>query len=159
MNLNPQRTRMRYSPWYGCLAAIERDGVLDQLHTLRPAQCSRPPADPDRQPRGAVSPAAREYIKVSIPRGLVNEEHPFHLHSVGSLCRMARVVVVLMRIPSSLLARLLRGSQCRHHRVQQCEPRQAEQAEQGQHWPCGRQRHNCFVVSPLRVFSSCLSVI
>ena len=30
-------------------------------------------------------------IEVSIPGGLVNEEHPFHLHGVGSLLRMARV--------------------------------------------------------------------
>ena len=30
-------------------------------------------------------------IEVSIPRGPVNEEHPFHLHGVGSLHHMARV--------------------------------------------------------------------
>ena len=98
-------------------------------------------------------------IKDSIPGGLVNEEHPSNLHGVGCLCRMAGVVAVLMRIPFSLLARLLRGSQCRHHRVQLCELRQAGH---GQHWPCGRQRHD-----PLRgksaphllVLTSCLSVI
>ena len=56
-----------------------------------------------------------------------------------------------MRIPSSLLARLLRGSQCRHHRVQLCEPREAGH---GQHWPCGDNVTIRFVVSPLRVFSS-----
>ena len=42
-------------------------------------------------PRSMYTLPLNSVIEVSIPGGLVNEEHPFHLHGVGSLCRMIRV--------------------------------------------------------------------
>ena len=66
-----------------CAGSIPRS-VLQILSGNLTAQSLLPPGSVYTLPLNSV-------IEVSIPGGLVNEEHPTHLHGVCSLHRMARV--------------------------------------------------------------------